>query len=326
MSALLAKQALSLYDTSQAEAALRAALPDVQEIATLPTGAAVYGAAFDPADANEVAGAGQDGNAWIWNVKTGQRLGLRPQHSPGSLGAADAVAFNPAGTQVAVGYQYGDVTVFSTSGTLLKQVNIGQVINGIQFVGNTGELAIATRQNAVLWVPQDRSQPTHVLYKGQANTIAVDPINSLEFAVATNSGARILTLNNDLRAVNPAGVSLSTPSGLPVNDVEFSNDGSELAAADGDGVVRVYDAVGAKQIATLDAGRGVPEQVAIGPVDKLIAVGYSSGTTIVWDASTHMQLTRLSGPVNQPHSFEPDWLRTCGVTWLCFDNGHSCRV
>jgi WD40 repeat protein len=313
MSALLARQALSLYDTSQAEAALRAALSDVQERATLPPGtavdgtsptrAAVFGAAFDPADANEVASAAQDGNAWIWNVKTGQHLvRLWPQGDPGPRGTADAVAFNPAGTQVAVGYQSGDVIVFSTSGTRLQQINVGHVVNNIQFVGNTGELAIATYQNAVLWVPQDRSQPLHVLYKGQANNIAADPVNNLEFALATASGARILTLNSDLRVANPAGVSLPTPSGLQVNDVEFSNDGSELAAADGDGVVRVYAATGAKQTATLDAGRGVPEHVAIGPAGKLIVAGYSSGATIVWDASSHTQMTQLignDGTINQ---------------------------
>jgi WD40 repeat protein len=304
MSALLARQALALYDTSQAEDAMRAALPDVQEMGMLPTGPPVFGAAFDPADVNKVAGAGQDGNAWIWNVKTGQRLGLRPQTGSGSLGAANAVAFNPAGTQVAVGYQYGDVIVFSTSGSQLKQVNVGQVVNDIQFVGSTGELAIATYQNAVLWVPQDGSHPTYVLYNGPANAISFDPVNNLKFAVATDSGARIFKLNSDLRVASSGGVSLSAPSGLVSNDVQFSIDGTELAAADADEVVRVYDVATSsdKQIAVLDAGHGVAERVAIARGDKLIVAGYSSGATIVWDTSTRTQLTQLignDGSINQ---------------------------
>ena len=295
ISALLARQALSLSDTGEAETALRAALPYVQEVWTRQTGSPVFGAAFDPADANEVASVGQDGDAWIWNVKTGQQLGLRPQQAPGSLGIADAVAFNPAGTQVAVGYQSGDVIVFSTNGSRLNHINVGQIVSGIQFVGNTGELAIGTYQNAVLWVPSDGSQPLHTLYKGQAYAITFDPADNLEFALATTSGARIFKLNGDLQVANPAGTSLSAPSGLPSNGVEFSSDGSELAAADADGVVRVYDAATAKQITTLDAGRAEPESVAIGPGDKLIVAGYSSGATIVWDASTHTQLTQLIG-------------------------------
>ena len=301
MSALLARQALTLYDTTQAEAALRAALPDIQETATFPNATPVFGAAFDPAHPNLVASPAKDGSTWIWNVKTGQRLGLRPRGGPDSLGAAYAVAFNPAGTQVAVGYGSGDVIVFSTSGAQLQDIYAKSVINYVQFVGNTGELAIATYQNAVLWRSGDGSQPKHVLYGGKAYTIAVDPHNDLEFAVATDSGTRIVNLNSDLAVVHPGGVSVPGPSRIGSSDAEFSSDGSKLASADNDGVVRIYDVSTVKQDvstvkqdATLDAGHGTPWDVAFG-AGKLIAVGYSSGETIVWDASTNTQLTQLIG-------------------------------
>ena len=293
-SALLAQKALSLHDTSQAEEALRAALPDIQETATFPNATPIFGAAFDPAHPNLVASAAKDGSAWIWNVKTGQHLGLRPQSGLGSLGAAYAVAFNPAGTQVAVGYGSGDVIVFSTSGAQLQDIQAKSAINNVQFVGNTGELAIATYQNAVLWRPGDGSQPKHVLYGGAATTIAVDPHNDLEFAVATDSGTHIVKLNSDLAVVHPGGVSVPGPSRRQSFDAKFSSDGSELASADNDGVVRIYDVSTVKQVATLDAGHGIPWDVAFG-AGKLMAVGYSSGEAIVWDASTNTQLTQLIG-------------------------------
>jgi WD40 repeat protein len=298
MSALLAQKALNLSDTSQAEGAMRAALPDVQEIGMFPKATVMYGAAFDPTKPNEIASAGQDGNAWIWDVKTGRSVRLSPQGGPGSLGSANAVAFNPAGTQVAVAYQDGYVVLFSTSGTRQQQIYIGPwVITDVQYVGNTGDFAIATYQNAILWVPQDRSQAKHVLYGEQATTISVDPANNLEFAISTASGARLLKLTTDLRVSPPDGVILSGPSGLQSNGVQFSSDGKELAAADADGVVRVYDVTNSsdKQIAALDAGHAAAEVAAISPGDGLVVAGYSSGATIVWDVSTDTQLTQLAG-------------------------------
>ena len=295
MSALLAWRALSLSDTSQAEEALRAALPQIQEIRTFPNATAFTGAAFDPANPNEIAGAGPDGKAWIMDVQTGHRLmPLSPPGGTASDVTADAVAFNRAGTRVAVGYQNGDVIVFSTGGIQLQMINVGSLVNTIQFVGGTGELAIATEQKAVLWVPQDGADPTHTLYGESANVVAADPANPLEFAVATDSSTRIVNLNSSLHAVN-SGQTLSAPSGSSSNDVEFSGDGSEVATADGDGTVRVYKTATAKEVATLEAGHGEADSVAIGPGDKLIVAGYSSGAAIVWDTSTDTQLTQLTG-------------------------------
>ena len=61
---------------------------------------------------------------------------------------------------------------------------------------------------------------------------------------------------------------------------------------------------------------------------KQVKLGHplDDGSLYLLNDGSSQALTRLSGPVNQPHSFEPDWLRTCGVTWLCSDNGHSFGV
>src|SRR5262249_13136906 len=73
LSALLAMRALRLPDTSQAEAALRDALPQIQAVRTFRTGTTASWAAFDPLDLNKVASAGKDGAAAIWDVTTGRR-------------------------------------------------------------------------------------------------------------------------------------------------------------------------------------------------------------------------------------------------------------
>ena len=50
-----------------------------------------------------------------------------------------------------------------------------------------------------------------------------------------------------------------------VNDAEFSPDGSQVATADGDGKVRVYDAATGKAVMTLDAGEAEATSVAFSP-------------------------------------------------------------
>jgi WD40 repeat protein len=177
LSVLLALQALRLHYTSQAEDALRAVLPELQAVRTFRERTTVYSAVFDPVDTNKVASADRSG-AWIWDVKTGHRVRM----SPGGFavtGAAYAVAFNPAGTDVAVGYANGKVALFDAhSGRELQSANVFGV-NDVEFVGSTGELAIATEQGLFLWQPQNRSRCCDILSHEQANTIAADPRNPL---------------------------------------------------------------------------------------------------------------------------------------------------
>ena len=243
----------------------------------------------------------QGGNVWIWDVKTGHPLlSLKPQGRTGSLGNADAVAFNRAGTEVAVGYQGGYVIIFGIGGNQVQRINVGSLIQNVQFVGKTGELAIATDKKAVLWLPRDGSQAGPVVSAGPATSIAVDPTNDLEFAVTTASGTRIWTLSGSLHPLRPGGLSLPGPSAASGDtedsDAGFSGDGTEVVTANSDdGALRVYNAATGKQIATLNPGHGVPESVAFSPHGKLIAAGYSSGATIVWDAVTETEQTQLTG-------------------------------
>ena len=294
LSVLLALQALRLHYTSQAEDALRAALPELQAVRTFRDGTTVYSAVFDPVDANKVASADRYGVAWIWDVKTGHRLVRMSLGGFAVTGAAYAVAFNPAGTKVAVGYADGKVALFDArSGRELQSANVfgSAMVNDVEFIGSTGELAIATEQGLALWQPQNRSRCCDILSHEQANTIAADPRNPLEFAVATVNGTVIW---------NVSGSGKPRQQRLPqgpwsTNDAAFSPDGSEVVTADSDGNVRVYDLATFKAVMTLDAGEANAWRVAFSPHGKRIVAGYSSGRARVWDVSTRLQLTLLAG-------------------------------
>ena len=304
LSALLALKAWDLQASSQAEEALRTALPGLQAVRTLPVGTEVASAAFDPVDANTVASADRYGIASIWNVRTGSRMRLS-MGGFNSTGGAGAVAFDPAGTELAAGFADGQVALFDAHSGKQQQsatVTGSPVISGIQFVGGTGGIAIATDKGAYLWVPGKGSTPSqmlrngHNLLSGGANTIAVDPNDPLKYAVATSSGTVVLELRESgLSVIRSQTLNQGQPAFTTDWGAAFSPDGSQVVTADGDGKVRVYSVATGKTVMTLDAGDAAATSVAFSPDGRQIAAGYSSGMTRVWDVSTRLQLTQLAG-------------------------------
>jgi WD40 repeat protein len=293
LSVLLALKAWDLQGTSQAEDALRTALPDLQAVRTLPVGTTVLSAEFDPVDANKVASADRYGVASIWDVRTRNRLQLS-LGGFNATGAAMALAFNPAGTEVAVGYAGppGQVAVFDVhSGRKLESANLASspVTDGVEFLGSTGQLAIATQKGLDLWQPQNGSRCCRVLSSAPTYAIAADPGNPEKLAGITATGPVIWT-------VSGPGKPIQLPEGSWfANGLAFSRDGSQLATADNDGKVRVYSVANRKTILTLDAGDADATSVAFSPVGGQITAGYSSGMVRVWEVSTRLQLTKLAG-------------------------------
>lgn len=285
----LALQALHQGSTSAADAALRDALPELQAVRTFQDGTVVFAAAFDPVDPNEIVSADKNGVARMWDVRTGRRLSLAGR--PGTGATADTVAFSPDGTEVAVGYGNGMVAVFGVkTGNELQSTRAGSVINDIQFVGGTGELAIASQQGVSLWLLKSGSGCCDVLSKEQANTIAVDPGNPLKFAVATDQGTVIWTLGSNLRPLQHKSVDR-----IGDNDAEFNPDGREVVTAAVDGKVRVYDFASFRETMTFDAGEADAMSAAFSPDETRIVAAYSSGRARVWEVSTGLQLTMLAG-------------------------------
>ena len=284
LSVLLATQALRVRDTSQAEAALRGALPQTQAVRTFQTGTTVSWAVFDSGDPNKFASAGKNGAAAIWDVKTGHHLRLWPNSGFRVNGTADTVAFNASDAQVAVGYARGTVVLFNTSsGRQLRSINVGSAVNDVAFLGQIDGLAIATQGGVRVWLP-GRRRPYTLSYT-PASSIAVDPKDFLKFAVTTNSGTDIW---------NSAGKHKHL-LGPGNEDAEFSSNGKQVVTTDGSGFVRIYNLATFKETAFLDAGEGTAYTAAFSQNGKLVVAGYKSGATRVWDVATQLPLTSLSG-------------------------------
>ena len=301
-----ALSALHVDSTPEAQKALRDALPKLQTVQTFRDGTVVFSAVFDPVDPNKVASADRNGIARIWDVATGRPLvRLSPPGNPVQTGTADTVAFDPAGTKIAVGYGNGTVVLFDArSGKELQRTTARTTVHDIQFVGGTGELAIATQDGVGLWLPQHGPKCCDWLSDTeQANSVAVDPANPLKLAVATSSGTILWTLRSDLRPLRHRLL-----NALLDHDAEFSPNGREVVTAGGDGRVRVYDLGTGLQTMVLDAGEANATSAAFSSDQTRIVAAYSSGTARVWDASTGLHLTLLAGNAAYVKSarFSPD--------------------
>ena len=296
LSALLAVRALRVHYTSQAEAALREALPQIQAVKTFQDHTTVDDAVFDPADKDHVASADKNGVSSIWNVKTGHRLLLSPKFSLARDETAAAISYNPAGTKVAVGYTGGresQVVLFdSLTGKVLQTAEVRSFVNDVKFVDNA-ELAIATQRNVVLWHFNKGPACCDEIYNKPATTIAINPRDSLEFAAATANGTVVWKQGND-----PSHVKLTRltagQQGLPDYDAEFSPNGNQVVTADGDGEVRVYNRFTAEVVRTVNASQGMPNSAAFSPDGQWIVAGFSSGATRIWSNDTGLQLMLLS--------------------------------
>jgi WD40 repeat protein len=290
LSTQLAMQALSKRTTAQAEASLRAALPELQTVRTFQDTSTVFSAEFDPADNNKVASSDLGGTASIWDVRTGKRLVRMSLGGFNVTGSADHIAYDPSGTEIAVGYGNGVVALFDAlTGKKLQSVTAStKVINNMAFLGSTGKLAIASEQNLVVWQPGKEPACCDVLSPHPAYALAADPDDPRVFAVTTGSRPVVWNL------ANPAKPRARQFGNGTEKDAEFSADGTRIVTADSNGDVDIYDLSTLKQIATLRAGDASALRAAFSVDGKRIVAGYSSGTTRVWDVATHLPLMALA--------------------------------
>jgi WD40 repeat protein len=308
LSTSLALQALKLRSTSQAADSLRTALPNLQALRTFHDGSAVSAAAFDPTDANIVAGSDNSGIVWMWDIKTGRRVERLMGGSSDLSGGATAMAFNPGGTKVAVGYGTGTVDVFDVrGGAIQRATSPGPVVSGLEFTSDPDELAIAGGIFQV-WAYEQTDTPNCCVGFTEsgpsATTVSADPRSPHEFALTQGTGVFIV---NARGSGSPVQIQFQL-SRQQTTDAQFSPDGSEIVTAAANGQVDIYRLATRSMVATFSAGGTAATTAAFSPDGKQIVAGYQDGTGRVWDVATRRQLTLLAGhtgPITSAQ-FSPD--------------------
>ena len=105
--------------------------------------------------------------------------------------------------------------------------------------------------------------------------------------------------------------------GGSAHDVDYSPDGSRLAAACGDGSVRIWDADTRELLHELEAHRYTATAVQFGPGGRRLATGSWDETLRLWDSHSGEQLRAFSGQEGNVTclSFSPDGARLAAGSW-----------
>ena len=284
-------QALRLHYTSQAEAALRTALPQLQAVRTFRTGTTVSSAVFDPVDANEVASADRR-----------HRLDLGRQDRP------------PPGAHVAERLQRhrrcrrcGLQPDRHRGRSGLRGRHGGLVRRGQRKETAVDQLSVADCQRCELHRQHRRSWPSR--------RRTVSPCGSPRDGF-TSCPTRRRTRSPSTRG-NPLKLVAATANGAVIWNMRASR--AELPNTRVCERRRVQPRrqrgrdccqlrictylrpLHPQGVVALDAGEGAANSAAFSPDGKLVVAGYKSGTTRVWDVSTGFQLTSLAGNASEVH-------------------------
>jgi len=260
LSTLLALRAVKIDPIPQAASALAQAVPAVQEIRTITVrDGTPEDASFSP-DGTKVVVATSSGRVDVFSASTGARvLSIRAANPGSPLNSAE---FSPNGAWILTAGDDGTARLFNA---------------------RTGHL-----KNPVLRAAKDEY---HVQYYARSAVFSPSGAEVAATADGAHTGyVKIWSLAGKLeRTIRVMHVATGTNV---VSSVAFSPDASELATANGDNTVRVYDPRTGQLLATLKAPDNSPvntvafagDTAQVG--DRYLVASYQDGKAIIWDVRT----------------------------------------
>jgi WD40 repeat protein len=339
LSTLLALRALRVKYTTQAEAALRDAVPQIEVLKTLRTPALLYTASFDPS-ATRVLTAGADGIARVWDAASGrpvmalrvsedlsgasfssdgkQILTTSPEtgaiiwnaasgkrvRALGRASSVEVAAFSPDGTRVATASYDRKVRIWDAATGRLTQTLTGArgAIRSVAFSPDGTKVLTASEDGtARIWDTASGSQLALLRTRAEALDAAAFSPDGTKLATAgTGGSARIWD------AAGTRQLAVMNGHTGTVYSVEFSRDGSELVTASEDGTARIWDVASGRQLNALTGHTGTVRSAAFSGDGTKVVTASEDGTARIWDASPRELRTVLDkGPV-QSAAFKPD--------------------
>jgi WD40 repeat protein len=200
-------------------------------------------------DGTKVATAGADGEIYVWS----NDWSSPPFHIPHVDRQVKAIRFNPAGTQLAVGWGDGSVRVY----------RLGQA---------SGRFAVAA------WFTD---------YSSEISRIDLTLDNSV---MATADGKGYVRLW-DIASGAPHTFAILRHSVRGVTALDLSDDGSAVAVGDFDGYLRVWQTQNGAQLISLKAHANAIYGVAIDRADNTIVTTASPDTYVrVWNIRSGTQV------------------------------------
>ena len=157
----------------------------------------------------------------------------------------------------------------------------------VAFLGNTGEIAIASQQNTALWRYTKGTQCCEILSSSQPPRSPPPRLSRRSWPSRLRQGLAII----DVSGQKPRSRQLTS---TPAITASFNQAGSEVVSAETSGDVAIYNVKAGDTVAQL-VGDSAPETAAFSNDGKRVVAGYANGTALVWDLATELPLTVLNG-------------------------------
>ena len=248
-----------------------------------------------------IATAGSDGNARLWDARSGR---LRRTFT-GHEGSVYSAAFSPDRSRVVTAGSDGTARIWDAKdGHLERTLGAGGSVFGAAFSPD-GTLVVTADDDgtARIWRSSgDRVSPLHTLdARGGDSARAAFSPDGRRIVTAGKGGTGIWDAERGLR-LQTLGSQEATRA------ANFSPDGRRVVTAGGDGKARIWSIRGGSPIHVLSEGRGPLNAAIFSPDGTLVATGGRDRAARIWDARSGRRLQTLSGLYGPVYAvaFSPD--------------------
>jgi Tol biopolymer transport system component len=265
-----------LYDLDKLQAAPRLLKINYQG----HPGLSAESVAFSP-DGHLLAAGGYDYTVRLWNVDTGEQIGVLPGHGD----TVDVVAFSPNGKTLASGSWYHEVWLWDVESLSNKAI----LQNENHFAGlysaafsPDGTLLASAGGELNVWDLASGEIQTTIPLPGEYPVVYSVTFSPDGKRLAYGGSRSILRLWDVEKNADVVSFELPGDAFYSIWSVAFSPDGSLLAAGDSRGLVRIWDAETGKQLTELAGHINQVKSVAFSPDGKLLASASADGTIRLW--------------------------------------------
>jgi len=302
-SILLALQAVSTANTSEAENALHRAVQVSRAVLTLSGHKDdVWSVAFNP-DGKRLATASADGAAMIWDASTGAALSTLAGHSDEVVN----LAYSPDGERLATAGLDGTIRLWnaSTGEALHTLLNYAGDFGAIAFSPDGARLATASEAGTIIFWDSLSGERLLTLsaHVGDVSDLAFSPDGELLATAGEEGEVKVWSVASMLALAEKPGTSPFTGQQIltltghtnSITDLAFSPDGARLATASFDLTAKVWDASNGELLLTLSGHTNGLRGIAFSPDGSLLVTGGQDGIAKVWDAASGEELFTLAG-------------------------------